>query len=96
MESLAYLVMALVSILMLSGPINIGLTSQRVQRFTDTCGALKIGRRIFSATLGFIAVAIAIQFLYNDAPLEIKLFSIIAIAGNIYALKREVDFAKSK
>ena len=88
--------MALVSILMLAGPINIGLTSRRVQVFTDARGALKIGRRIFSATLGFIAVAIAIQFLYNDAPLEIKLFSIIAIAGNIYALKREVDFAKSK
>jgi hypothetical protein len=46
--------------------------------------------------LGVVGIFIAINFMYETTPLGPKLFSLIAIGGNIYALKREIDFSKSR
>lgn len=86
----------LFSILLLSGPINIGLTSQRAQEFASRHRGLTAVRRTFILGIGVIGIFIAINFLYETTPLGPKVFSLIAIGGNVYALKREIDFSKSR
>lgn len=84
------------SVLMLSGPINIGLTSRKVQEAASRRRGLTALRRVFILGIGIIGVFIAINFMYETTPLGPKLFALIAIGGNIYALKREVDFSKAR
>ena len=81
---------------MLSGPINIGLTSRKIQEAASRRRGLTALRRVFILGIGTIGVFIAINFMYETTPLGPKLFALIAIGGNIYALKREVDFSKSR
>jgi hypothetical protein len=95
-ESLAMLIVIMFSILLLSGPINIGLTSRRVQEFTSKRRGLTAFRRVSILVIGVIGVFIAISFMYETTPLAPKLYALIAISGNIYALKREIDYSKSK
>lgn len=96
MESLATLILVMFSILMLSGPINIGLTSRRIQ---DLCtrrrGATAL-RRVVILGIGIVGIFIAINFMYETTPLGPKIFSLISIGGNIYALNREIKFSKSR
>lgn len=96
MESLAILVLIMFSILLLSGPINIGLTSRRVQMFAASRKGLTAVRRLLFLAIAVVGIFIAITFMYETTPLGPKLFSLIAIGGNIYALKREIEFAKSR
>ena len=96
MESLAMLIVIMFSILLLSGPINIGLTSRRVQEFASKRRGLTALRRVLILGIGVIGVFIAITFMYETTPLAPKLYSVIAIGGNIYALKREIDYSKSR
>lgn len=81
---------------MLSGPINIGLTSRKIQEAASRRRGLTALRRVFILGIGIIGVFIAINFMYETTPLGPKLFALIALGGNIYALKREVDFSKSR
>jgi len=94
MEDLAFLVMALISLLLISGPIAIALTSEPLQQFTRDKTLLRIARRIVASTFGLVGVVIAIQFLYQTLPLLPKLFAITALVGNIYALRREIKFSQ--
>ena len=96
MESLAYLIVVMFSILMLSGPINIGLTSRKIQDLATRRRGMTALRRLIILAVAIIGIFIAINFMYETTPLGPKIFSLIAIGGNIYALKREIDFSKSK
>lgn len=96
MESLAALILVMFSILMLSGPINIGLTSRRVQNFAAARKGLTAMRRLLFLAIAVVGIFIAITFMYETTPLAPKLFALIAFAGNFYALKREIAFAKSR
>jgi len=96
MESLATLVMVMFFILMLSGPINIGLTNRRIQEACAKRRGLTALRRLFMLGVGILGIFIAIIFMYETTPLGPKLFSLIAIGGNIYALNREIKFSKSR
>lgn len=96
MESLAMLIVIMFSVLLLSGPINIGLTSRRVQEFASKRRGLTAIRRVLILGIGVIGVFIAITFMYETTPLAPKLYALIAIGGNIYALKREIDYSKSR
>ena len=90
------LIVIMFSILLLSGPINIGLTSRRVQEFASKHRGLTALRRVLILGIGVIGVFIAITFMYETTPLAPKLYALIAIGGNIYARKREIDYSKSK
>ena len=96
MESLATLILVMFSILMLSGPINIGLTNRRIQELCTKRRGLTAFRRLFMLGVGILGIFIAINFMYETTPLGPKLFSLIAIGGNIYALNREIKFSKSR
>ncbi len=82
------------SVLLLSGPITIGLTSERAQLFTADRLVLKILRRVSALTIGIIGIFIAIQFLFEGLPALTKFFAVIALLGNIYAFRREMKFVK--
>jgi hypothetical protein len=84
------------SILMLSGPINIGLTNRRVQEFAASRKGLTAVRRLLFLAIAVVGIFIAITFMYETTPLAPKLFALLAFAGNFYALKREIAFAKSR
>ena len=90
------LIVIMFSILLLSGPINIGLTSRRVQEFASKRRGLTAFRRVIILGIGVIGVFIAITFMYETTPLAPKLYALLAIGGNIYALKREIDYSKSR
>jgi hypothetical protein len=96
MYSLAILVMILFSLLILSAPINIGLTSRRVQNFAAARRGLTVLRRIVILTFAVIGIFIAITLMYETSSLGAKIFALIAVGGNIFALKREIDFSKSR
>lgn len=96
MESLAKVVLILFTILLLSGPINIGLTSRRVQIFATKRRGLTALRRIIALGIGVVGIFIAINFMYETTPLAPKLYALLAIAGNIYAVRREIKFVKSR
>ncbi len=96
MESLATLIMVMFSILMLSGPINIGLSNRRIQEACTKRRGLTAFRRLLMLAVGVLGIFIAINFMYETTPLGPKLISLIAIAGNIYALNREIKFSKSR
>ena len=96
MESLAALVVILFSILLLSGPINIGLTSRRVQIAATRYRGLTALRRAIILGVGVIGTFIAITFMYETTPLAPKLYALLAIGGNVYALNREIKFSKSR
>jgi hypothetical protein len=95
MESLATLILVMFTILMLSGPINIGLTNRRIQELCTKRRGLTAIRRLVALGVGVVGIFIAINFMYETTPLGPKLFSLIAIGGNIYALNREIKFSKS-
>jgi hypothetical protein len=96
MESLATLILVMFILLLLSGPINIGLTNRRIQELCRKRRGLTALRRLFMLGLGVVGIFIAINFMYETTPLGPKLFSLIAIGGNIYALNREIKFSKSR
>ena len=96
MEDLAFLVLIIMSILLISGPINIALTSRRVQRFTSTRKVLHFLRRIIAGVIGLVGVFIAIQFLIESLPLLPKFFALSALVGNGFALWREIKFVQQK
>ena len=84
------------SILMLSGPINIGLTSRRGQDFCATRRGFTAAGRLLFLAIAVVGIFIAITFMYETTPLGPTVFSLIAMGGNFYALKREIKFAKSR
>lgn len=92
MEDLAFVVMIVMSVLLLSGPITIGLTSERAQLYTEDRRVLKILRRVVALTFGIIGIFIAIQFLFEGLPAMTKFFALIALIGNIYAFRREIKY----
>lgn len=94
MEDLAFVVMIVMSILLLSGPITIGLTSERAQLYTADRFALKILRRVTALTIGIVGIFIAIQFLFEGLPAMTKFFALIALIGNIHAFRREIKYVK--
>jgi hypothetical protein len=94
MEDLALIVTIVMSVLLLSGPITIGLTSERAQLYTADRTALKIIRRVVALTFGIIGIFIAIQFLFEGLPMMTKFFALIALIGNIYAFRREIKYVK--
>lgn len=93
MEDLAFAVMIILSLLLISGPITILLTSDVAQHYTSNRRVLRIIRRLVAAVFGLIGIFIAIQFLYETLPLLPKLFAISAIIGNGYSLRREIKFS---
>lgn len=84
MESLALFVGILLLVLMLSGPIAIGLTFiKTTKRSTNTL------RRMFICQFSAIGIGLGVMLLLQGIAIGAKLIAISAIAASAYALKRE-------
>jgi hypothetical protein len=84
MESLALFVGILLLVLILSGPIAIGLTFiKTIKRSTNTL------RRLFICQFSAIGIGLGVMLLLQGIAIGAKLIAISAIAASAYALKRE-------
>lgn len=84
MESLALFVGILLLVLILSGPIAIGLTFiKTTKRSTNTL------RRMFICQFSAIGIGLGVVLLLQGIAIGAKLIAISAIAASAYALKRE-------
>ena len=89
MESLAMLVLILMSIVVFSGPIGFLLTSKIVWNYTKSIKTLWIIRRVFVSIISLAGIAVAAIFVFNQIPIGPKLLAMGGIAINVFALKRE-------
>jgi hypothetical protein len=84
MESLALLVTIIFIVLILSGPLAIGLTFiKTTKRSTNTL------RRVFICQFSAIGIGLGVMLLLQGIAIGAKLMALFAIAASAYALKRE-------
>ena len=89
MESLAMLVLILMSIVVLTGPMGFLLTTRAVWNYSKRVNALWIIRRIFVSLLSPAGIAISAIFIFTQIPIGPKIVALAGIALNIFVLKRE-------
>jgi len=84
MESLALFVGILLLVLILSGPLAIGLTFiKTTKRSTNTL------RRVFICQFSAIGIGLGVMLLLQGIAIGTKLMALFAIAASAFALKRE-------
>jgi hypothetical protein len=84
MESLALFVGILLLVLILSGPLAIGLTFVKTtKRSTNTL------RRVFICQFSAIGIGLGVMLLLQGIAIGAKLMALFAIAASAFALKRE-------
>jgi hypothetical protein len=89
MESLAMLVLILMSIVVLTGPMGFLLTTRAVWNYSKRVNALWIIRRIFVSLLSPAGIAISAIFVFTQIPIGPKIVALAGIALNVFVLKRE-------
>jgi Na+/alanine symporter len=94
MESLAMLVLILLSIVVFTGPVGYLLTTNAVLNYSQRRNALWIIRRVLVSILSPAGIAISTIFVFTEIPVGTKIMAIGGIALNIFALKREYFSSK--
>jgi hypothetical protein len=90
MESLAMLVLILMSIVVFTGPVSYLLTSKTVWDYSKEKKALWIFRRVLVTIFSVIGIAIALRgFVFTEIPIGPKIVAMAGIALNVFVLKRE-------
>jgi hypothetical protein len=89
MESLAMLVLILLSIVVFTGPVGYLLTTKAVWDFSRRRTALWIFRRVLVSILSPAGIAISTIFVFTEIPVGTKVVAIAGVALNVFALKRE-------
>ena len=89
MESLAMLVLLLMSVVVFTGPMGYVLTTRAVWNYSKRVNALWIIRRIFVSLLSPAGIAISAIFIFTQIPIGPKIVALAGIALNIFVLKRE-------
>ena len=89
MESLAMLVLILMSIVVFTGPMGFLLTTRIVWNYSKRVNALWIIRRIFVSLLSPAGIAISAIFVFTEIPIGPKIVALAGIALNVFVLKRE-------
>ena len=89
MESLARLVVILMSTVFLSGPLGFLLTSKAVWNYSREKMGLWIIRRVLVVVIALAGSFISFMLVFSQIPLGPRLFIAAAFALNIFVLKRE-------
>ena len=89
MESLAMLVLILMSIVVFTGPMGFLLTTRAVWNYSKRVNAHWIIRRIFVSLLSPAGIAISAIFVFTEIPMGPKIVALAGIALNVFVLKRE-------
>ena len=85
MESLALFVGILLLVLILSGPLAIGLTFVKTTKQSS-----KILLRVLICLFSAIGIGLGVMLLLQGIAIGAKLMAIFAIAASAFALKREI------
>jgi hypothetical protein len=89
MESLAMLVLILMSTVFLSGPFGILLTTKIVWNYTEEKKVLWLIRRVLVVVIALAGLFISFMLVFSQIPFGPKLFIAAGFSLNIFALKRE-------
>jgi hypothetical protein len=89
MESLALVVVALMALVLFTGPISLLLTSKLFWDFTRRNRPVWVLRRFIVATVSPLGMSVQIMFIFNQIPPGPKAFALGGFALNTVALKRE-------
>ena len=89
MESLAKLVLILMSTVFLSGPLGIILTTKAVWNYSQEKKILWMIRRVLVVVTALAGSFVSFMLVFSQIPLGPKLFIAAAFALNIFVLKRE-------
>ena len=89
MQSLAVLVLILLSTVLLSGPLGIILTSKAVWNYSQEKKILWIIRRVLVVLIALVGAFISFMLVFSQIPLGPRLFIAAGFALNIFVLKRE-------
>lgn len=89
MESLAMLVLILMSTVFLSGPLGALLTSRTIWNYSQEKKGLWLIRRVLVVVIAVAGSFISFMLVFSSIPSGPKLFIAAAFALNIFALKRE-------
>jgi len=89
MESLALLVVMLMSLVLFTGPLSLLLTSKMFWEFTSGNKAVWIIRRVVVTIVSLIGMTVELLFILNPLPMSPKFLAMIGFALNTIALKRE-------
>ena len=89
MQSLAVLVLILMSTVFLSGPVGMILTSKAVWNYSQQKKILWIIRRVLVVVIALAGSFISVMLVSSQIPLGISLFIAAGLALNIFVLKRE-------
>jgi uncharacterized protein YggT (Ycf19 family) len=84
MYSLAVLVTIILSAMLFSGPIAIGLTFIRI-----TNPVLNIVRRVIVCLFGGIGIGLGVVLIFEAVATAAKVLALAAITAGAYAIKRE-------
>ena len=85
MESLALFVGILLLVLILSGPLAIGLTFVKTTKQSS-----KMLLRVLICLFSAIGIGLGVMLLLQGIAIGAKLMAIFAIAASAFALKREI------
>jgi hypothetical protein len=94
MESLARLVVILMSTVFLSGPLGFLLTSKAVWNYSREKMGLWIIRRVLVVVIALLGSFVSFMLVFSQIPLGPRLFIAAGFALNIFVLKREFFRAK--
>ncbi|CAB4811568.1 MAG: hypothetical protein F2855_02675 [Actinobacteria bacterium] len=89
MESLALVVVALMALVLFTGPISLLLTSKLFWDFTRRNKPVWVLRRFIVATVSPLGMSVQIMFIFNQIPPGPKAFALGGFVINVIALKRE-------
>ena len=89
MESLAMLILILMSIVVFTGPIGYLLTTKAIWNYSKKRKLLWIFRRVLVSIISAAGIAISAIFVFTQIPIGTKIVATAGIALNLFALKRE-------
>jgi Na+/alanine symporter len=89
MESLAMLVLILMSIVVFTGPIGYFLTAKAIWNYSKKRKLLWIFRRVLVSIISPAGIAISAIFVFTEIPIGPKILALAGTALNVFALKRE-------
>ena len=96
MESLAILVLILLTVIIITAPLAFVLTTRKIQLFTSTRKGLNLSRQILGGIIATAGIFFSVIVGVNVSGLGIRLFFIGVIALNVFSIVREIDFIQNQ
>jgi hypothetical protein len=94
MESLALLVVVILTVIMLSGPLGILLTINPIWNSALKVPALWYTRRVLISVLAVVGIVAGFQVLFSGIPFLASLMVMSGMSFNVIAIKLEYQLGK--